>query len=339
MKMLNLQRFVAVSAISLCVALNLPAQRASLRPASPIRLAGAGDSNNPVFRPNGRFVVFQSLGVPLYVEGATQTAQLKARGVMLNSFFHIPMWIEAVWPDEDGTLYAWYHHERWTCKSGLASPVIGALVSRDGGKTFDDLGIVLESGYAADCNASNGFFSSGHGDFTVLLDNSRQYFYFYFTNYSGPSESQGIAVARMNFSARARPLGQVWKYFSHSWTEPGLKGRVSAILPASASWSRPDTDSYWGPSIHWNTNLQQFVMLLNRSCCSPGWPQEGIYISYNPDLSIPENWTAPEKLLDAERARWYPQVIGIGPAGTDRRAGRISRFYMGGDSDFELVLD
>src|SRR5690349_3795951 len=124
----GIRLYAAVLAILLYGAVNAPAQHATLRPAVPIRLAGAADSNNPVFRPNGRFVVFQSLGVPLYVEGATQVSQLKARGVMLNSFYHMPMWIESVWPDDDGTLYAWYHHERWICKSGLAAPAIGALV-------------------------------------------------------------------------------------------------------------------------------------------------------------------------------------------------------------------
>lgn len=315
------------------------AQHATLRPASPIRLAGAADSNNPVYRPSGRFVAFQSLGVPLYVEGAAQASALKARGVMLNTFAHIPMWIESVWPDDDGTLYGWYHHEQWICKSGLSAPVIGALISRDGGKTFEDLGIVLESGYPADCSAKNGFFSSGHGDFTVLLDNSRQYFYFYFTNYSGPADSQGVALARMSFSARTRPAGQVWKHYQNNWTEPGIKGRVTSILPAKASWTRADTDSFWGPSMHWNTHLQQFVMLLNRSCCESGWPQEGIYVSFNPDLAIPSNWSAPAKILSADQAQWYPQVIGRPPAGTDRLAGRIARFYMRGDSDYEIVFD
>jgi hypothetical protein len=315
------------------------AQRATLRPARPIRPPGISDSNSPVLRSDGRFAIYQSMGIPLYVEGASQTAELKARGVFFTSFEHMPMWIESVWQDDDGTVYGWYHHEKWLCQNKLASPVIGALVSRDGGKTFDDLGIVLESGYANDCSARNGFFAGGHGDFSVLLDQSRQYFYFYFSNYSGPASTQGVAVARMAFSARTRPAGRVFKYFQGSWSEPGVRGRVSAILPATVNWSREDTDSFWGPSLHWNTYLQRYVMLLNRACCGPGWPSGGTYVSFNPDLSAPTVWSVPEKILDADKSRWYPQVVGRPPNGTDRQAGREARFYMSGESEYEIVFE
>lgn len=315
------------------------AQRAELRPATPIRLPGTSDSNSPVVRRFGRFTIFQSYSLPLIVEGASQISPLRARPVLLNSFAHYPLWIESTWMDEDGTLYAWYHHEQWMCGNGLAVPNIGALVSRDGGSTFQDLGIILESSYPVDCNARNGFFAGGHGDFTVLLDSSRLYFYFYFTNYSGPLESQGVAVARMPFAARAQPVGQVRKFYQNNWAEPGIDGRVTAVLPARASWNRADMDSFWGPSLHWNTHLQQFVMLLNHACCAPGWPQEGVYVSFNPDLSIPTNWSVPQKLVDSDQARWYPQVIGRPPNGTDKNAGRIARFYMGGDSDYEIIFD
>lgn len=313
------------------------AQRAELRPApATIILPGTSDSNSPVHWYDGRFMVYQSFGLPLVSSGTRQTATLRARPVVLNSYANYPLWIEATWMDDNGTLYAWYHHESWVCNP-LAEPSIGALISRDGGYSFQDLGIILKSGYPRDCNARNGFFAGGHGDFTVLVDRWRQYFYFYFTNYSGPRESQGIAVARMAFSDRARPGGRVWKFHQNSWAEPGLDGRVTAIFPALVSWSRLETDSFWGPSLHWNTYLNQFVMLLNRACCAPGWPQEGIYVSFNADLGNPTEWSEPAKILEGDQASWYPQVIGLRP-GTDKTAGRVARFYMGGESRWEIVF-
>ena len=314
------------------------AQHAELQPAPPVRLPGATDSNNPAHWRDGRLAIFQSMGLPLISEGASQTGPLKARPVILNSYTHYPLWIEATWFDEDGTLYAWYHHEQWVCSNGLSSPTIGTLASRDGGHSFVDLGIIMESGYTKDCGAQNGFFAGGHGDFTVLLDPWRQYFYFYFTNYGGPLDSQGVAVARLAFRDRANPKGRVWKFHRDGWGQPGLGGQVTAILPASVSWNRPDTDSFWGPSLHWNTFLNQYVMLLNRACCSPGWPAEGIYISFNTDLSNPYSWSEPEKILDSDQARWYPQVIGSGPDGTDKLAGETARFYMGGDSRWRIIF-
>ncbi len=314
------------------------AQRATLRPAAPIVLPGISDSNSPVHWKDGRFMIFQSLQLPLIATGATQFEPLKARAVHLNSYIHFPLWIEATWVDDDGTLYAWYHHEQWAC-SPRSVPKIGALVSRDGGYSFQDLGIILESGYPSDCSAGNGIFAGGHGDFTVLLDPWRLYFYFYFTNYSGPLASQGVAVARMAFADRARPVGRVSKFYQNFWAETGLGGRVTAILPARVSWSNPQTDSFWGPSLHWNVFLNQYVMLLTRSCCAPGWPTEGIYISFNPDLSNPQAWTAPAKIVDSDEAWWYPQVIGLRPGRTDKIAGRIARFYMGGESRWEIVFE
>jgi hypothetical protein len=314
------------------------AQRVELRPADPIVLPGTSDSNSPAHWNDDQFVIFQSMALPLITTGSGQSQPLRSRPALLNSYYHYPLWIEATWKDDDGTLYAWYHHEQWKC-SPLASPVIGALVSRDGGYSFEDLGIVLQSGYPMDCQAKNGFFAGGHGDFTVLPDRWRQYFYFYFTNYSGPISSQGVAVARMAFVDRNHPVGKVWKFHQGAWLEKGLKGRVTAVFPAKTSWSRPDTDSFWGPSLHWNADLNQFVMLLNRACCTPGWPQEGIYASFNPDIDNPYGWSEPEKILEGDSAAWYPQVIGLDPGGTDKEAGRVARFYMGGESYWEIVFN
>jgi hypothetical protein len=256
---------------------------------------------------------------------------------MLNTFEHYPLWIESTWVDDTGKLYAWYHTEPPEC-GFLAAPKIGQLISNDGGRSFTDVGIIMESAYWPDCNSQNGYFGGGNGDFTVLLDSSREYFYFYFTNYSGPLYTQGVAVARMAFADRTNPVGKVWKYFQGEWKEPGLFGRNTAILPAIESWTSPHTDSFWGASLHWNTFLNQFVMLLNRSCCEPGFPSEGIYVSFNPDLGDPTGWTPPAKILDGSQADWYPQVIGIEPGGTDSVAGEVARFFMKGESHWEIVF-
>jgi hypothetical protein len=140
----------------------------------------------------------------------------------------------------------------------------------------------------------------------------------------------------MNFANRYNPRGTVWKYYNGDFTEPGIFGRVTPTFPANVSWQAWNTDSLWGPSVHWNTAINQYVMLLNHSCCEPGWPQEGIYISFNPDISNPVGWSAPVRLLDG--GGWYPQVIGEGPGETDKLAGSVSRLYIYGESEYELVI-
>jgi hypothetical protein len=186
----------------------------------------------------------------------------------------------------------------------------------------------------------NGYFAGGHGDFSVLPDRERKYFYFFFDNYAGPAAGQGVCIARMAWEDRANPVGKVWKYHDGAWNEAGVGGRVTPILPVTRRWQMRDPDAFWGPSVHWNTELNLYVMLLNRAQGEPGWSQEGVYVSFSPDLSRPELWTTPRKLIDkAEFPGWYffyPQVMGLGPGETDREAGARARLYVGGISEWEL---
>ena len=86
----------------------------------------------------------------------------------------------------------------------------------------------------------------------------------------------------------------------------------------------PRADVFWGASVHWNTYLEQYVMLLNRSK-DENFGTEGIYVSYSTSLSDPERWTAPQKLMSG--GEWYPQAVGIesgvGHRPPRRKAGAI----------------
>jgi len=246
--------------------------------------------------------------------------------------------------DSDGVLFVWYHHEPiGLCNDSiLTAPEIGAAVSFDGGKTLTDLGIVLKSGEIMDCKAANGYFGGGHGDFSVVPDPERRYFYFLFSNYSGPMDEQGVAVARMGYEDRFGPAGAVWKFRDGGWNEPGLGGRVTAIYPATNSWKFEDATSFWGPAVHWNKYLEKYVVLMNRACCETGWLQEGIYISYATRLDEPSTWSAPVKLLDGEsigfRAGFYPQVMGLEEGETDSVSGWSARLYIQGISRWEIMF-
>jgi hypothetical protein len=77
-------------------------------------------------------------------------------------------------------------------------------------------------------------------------------------------------------------------------------------------------------------------MLLNRSCCQPGWPQEAVFISSALGLSNPGSWQPPAQLIGS--GNWYPQIIGLGPGETDREAGQRVRLFIQGESDWELVF-
>ena len=319
------------------LATSLVAQTIAIIPAPTVQLPSPTDSNSPGHWWNGNFVLFNAMGVPYRSEGVDQFSLADTAKVATSFHAPSPMWIEATWMDDDGTLFAWYHHEPGGVCPGtsLTAPKIGAMVSYDNGYTFQDLGFVLESGDSVDCASQNGYFAGGNGDFTVIADANRNYFYFVYSNYGGDVTTQGVAIARMNFGDRFNPGGTVRKYFNGDFTEPGIGGQVTPIFPANVSWASANADAFWGPSVHWNTALNQFVMLLNHSCCTPGWPQEGIYLSMNPDIGNPSGWTTPLKVLDGN---WYPQVIGEGPGETDKVAGAVSRVYIYGVSDCEMIV-
>ena len=298
------------------------------------------DSNNPAFWKDGAFHLINSVGAGPMIAAGTDQFSLGAPGAVHMSHVNPwPTWIESVWVDPTGVVFGWYHQEHFGVCPGtnFSVPQVGAAISYDGGSTFYDMGVVLTSGQPIDCSSQNGYFAGGNGDVNVILDRKQEYFYFFLTQYAGPLENQGIIAARLPFDSRWSPVGAVQKYYQGNWSEPGMGGQVTPIFPARVSWQSPDTDSFWGPSLHWNTYLNSYVMLLNRSCCSPGFPQKAIWASYSTDLSDPTTWARPHKVLND--TGWYPQVIGLGPTGTDRRAGHIARLYIYGHSRWEIVFE
>lgn len=312
---------------------------ARLRPAPKIAFPAETDCNSPAFWDDGRLVLFNSAGHPKRSAGKSLTELGPPEPVKYNNTVNGGRWIESVWREEDGTLYGWYHFEPAGLCPGttLTAPRIGAVRSTDAGVNWTDLGIVLESRSGTlKCDAKNGYFAGGNGDFCVMLDEKRRYAYFLFGNYAGDVSEQGVTYARMAWKDRDAPVGKVWKWHRGGWKEPGLGGNLTPIFPTSIAWEREDCDSFWGPSVHWNTYLQCWVMLLNRAK-GAGWVQEGIYVSFSKDLSRPRSWSPPTKIHDG--GRWYPQVIGdVEMKGTDKLAGQTARFFMGGISEHEIVF-
>ncbi len=324
-----------LSLLILCSAM-LYGQQVTVSEEELLWFPGVSDSNSPVHWRNGQMIVFNSDGMPIRSEGTAVENLRRVRAVQLNTYQNRPLWIESTYLDTDGTLYAWYHHEVYSYCEGnyLTAPEIGMMVSHDNGINFRDFGIILTSGEQSDCAAENGYFAGGNGDFSVLLDEDKKYFHIYYSNYAGSLSSQGIAVARLAFADRLDPVGQVWKNYGGEWNEPGLGGFSEAVFPAKVSWVRADADAFWGPSLHYNTYLNKYVMLMNRACCEPGWPPEGIYVSYSSDLADPKSWSPPQQILS--NVGWYPMVIGLGVEETDKRAGQTARLFVGSDSRWVL---
>ena|SRR5688572_26843583 len=315
--------------------------KARLIPASRLQLPGDIDSNNPaiwslVDGVRRLFVISSWGGVPTRSSGAA-LASLRLEGPV--GFSKHPghgVWIESIVPDDTGTWYAYYHHERDAGACGRPDrqlPRIGALRSPDRGVTWHDLGIILDAPAGSDaCDSANRFVLGGVGDVTVALDANQQDAYLYFSQYSRDPAAQGVAVARLAWAHRDEPVGKLFVWRDGVWLPDSQIAGSPLVRAAQPFHDRsPVSDVFWGPSIHWNTYLDRYVMLLNRAK-DDDFNQEGIYVSYSPTLADPTQWTTPMKIMHG--GTWYPQVVGteVG-TGTDRQAGKRARFFLTGRSD------
>ncbi len=335
--------------------------RVRLREASLIQFRGANspspdkpgecDCNNPAHWDGDTLYVFNSAGHPWRSAGPDlfdlQTNYVRCEYDTRTSGGR---WIECTWKADDGTLYGWYHFEpTGICpgahpdspKMNLTAPKIGAVKSADNGAAWHDLGIVLEAPQdTLKCDTKNYYFAGGNGDFSVMLDARTQFLYFFFSNYPKDVPEQGVAVARMRWADRDQPVGNVWKWRAGQWSEPGIGGHVTPIFPVTTDWNRADADAFWGPSIHWNTHLRQYVILLNRAKDGK-FTTEGLYVTFNGNLSNASGWSLPRKIPVAEdKLAWYPQVVGLDKSRreTDKLAGRVARFFIRGQSRWEIVF-
>ncbi len=235
--------------------------------------------------------------------------------------------------------------------AGAAIARFRALARRgrsDHGRTWEDLGIVLEAPPSTDaCQSSNRFVLGGVGDVTALLDSESRDLYLYFSQYVRDRAAQGVGVARLAWADRDEPVGKIAVWQDGAWLpatraddeSPWEYALATPLVAARRPWHDGNTDveAFWGPSIHWNTYLEQYVMLVNQSR-NESFDNEGIYIAYAATLDDPGAWSTPRKLMSG--GGWYPQVAGIeAGTGTDKVAGRRARFFLTGKSDQMIEFD
>ena len=353
--------WAALVAVTLLVWAPIQAQStrtptARLVSASKFELPGEIDSSNPmvwslVDGVNRLFVLTSWGGVPVRSTGATLETLQRGAPVGFSSHPGDGVWMEAIVPDEAGAWYGYYHHERPADGCGRPErqlPGLGAMRSTDQGATWENLGIVLEAPPGSEaCDSNNRFVLGGVGDVTAMLDAKGQDLYLYFSQYSRDAAGQGVAVARLAWADRETPVGKVTVWNDGAWLPAAqVNDAAPFTYPAGTPLvkaSRPfhdrssTNDVFWGAAIHWNTYLEQYVMLLNRAK-DDQFGQEGIYVSFAPTVSDPRAWSAPAKILNG--GSWYPQAVGIEPGtGTDRLAGRRARFLMTGKSDRMIEFD
>lgn len=231
-----------------------------------------------------------------------------------------------------------YINYRWP--QGLTGPQspaavcrIGIMKSTNGGHSWEDKGIVLEDlqprMILKPFNTSNTF-AGGVGDPSAVA--SGEYLYIFYgeygfpgtydsTTYSPEKEAKGqcISIARIPLAELNNPVGKARRWDGKSFSAlPDGVGQPIATLQISVNEgggaaSSPTGGFHWGPSVSWNTYLNQWVMLMGHVTGS-SWKGSKIFISFNAnaDLSKGDNaqqWTKPKLLLDKPGYTvWYPSL-------------------------------
>jgi len=333
-----------------------PPARVRLIPAPSIRLTGDVDSSSPAVWDGSDgsprlFVVTSTAGRPSRASGEDVSQLGDAEPVELEPWPIGGVWMEAVIPDVNGTWYGFFHNEVPATEicgdDQRVYPRIGAARSVDQGATWTNLGVIFEaSPDTFVCDTGNTYFVGGVGDLTALLDADQHDVYIYFSQYGREVSQEGIAVLRLPWADTDNPVGKVTVWNDGVWLPPDaieddtgelhwVYPSATPILPTGKPWHTGEqVDQFWGPSIHWNEGLQQYVMLMNRAR-DDAFSQEGIYVSFNERLDAPASWSTPLKIIDG--GGWYPQVIGLElSSGTDRWAATVARFFMSGWSDYYI---
>lgn len=259
-----------------------------------------------------------------------------------NDWDYTKRWFESILPGPNGELYAFYHsEEKSPCSFYYKTPEIGAAKSTDKGRTWTNLGIVVKvADDQNDCNALNGFFSNGVGDFTAMYDREKQFVYFIFTNYPMGDQvsEQGIGFARMPAADLDHPVGKALKWHNGSYGTPGIDGAATSIFKPKIDFRAHNPDGFWGPSVHYNTFLKKYVMLLshtqNGDYTRIPFPTAGIYISLNDSLDNPLGWSEPVQI--ARGGHWYPQFFSTVPFESSAELGETARFFMENESFYSL---
>jgi hypothetical protein len=341
------------------------------------------DSNSPLHWDGDTLYLFNNYAHPWRSSGPDLQHLSNRISVNLGETNNrMPLWIEATFRDDDGTLYGAYHFEpHVTCFSNShlpTAPRIGWARSHDNGANWEDLGFIISADPCRiRCTSQSPWDVGGTGDFVFVADRKKEFFYFYGTSYDPEFGEQGIFAARMRYEDRNQPVGKVMKWHNGAWSEPGLWGHVTPVFPATRDYHTKDGSMFWGPSIHWNTWLGMYVMVLNHAQDTK-LTNDRIFLSFNSDISRPLDWSKPVMMIDRKTildatavgtvqngmmlvpsgvyygelrsstngvvvadtisSGWYPQIIGLGKGETDKLCGRTCRIFMTGMSRLEITF-
>jgi hypothetical protein len=274
---------------------------------------------------------------------------------------HGAVWFETVYQDTNDpsgkTLFALYHNENYPATlpydpatgrgyidkywpeglrgpaSAAAVPRIGIMKSTDGGKSWENKGILIEDlqhRLILKPHNTSLTFAGGVGDPSAVA--SGDHLYVFYGEYSYPENydsatydpsvewrGQCISIARIPLSDLDQPVGKAkrWdgKKFDASHDAAGVPVRSLQIPENEGGGAASVVNKmfHWGPSVSWNTYLNCWVMLMGR-VEGKKWEGSNLYISFNTNKDLGEGdnaqqWSKPQLLVSRPgRVLWYPSL-------------------------------
>ncbi len=221
--------------------------------------------------------------------------------------------------------------------TGAASPAavcrIGIMKSTDAGRSWINKGVFIEDlqpRMILKPHNTSKTFAGGVGDPSAVT--SGDYLYLFYGEYGYPGiydaakynpltekGGQCISIARIALNDLDNPGGKAkrWNGTSFSANADAIGSPIPAIqIPAKEGGgpaSNPKSAFHWGPSVSWNSYLNEWVMMMAKSE-GPSWAGGSIYISYNRHKNLgsgsnSQDWSKPVLLLNRPgHIIWYPSL-------------------------------
>nr|MCU0409180.1 hypothetical protein [Bacteroidales bacterium] len=220
---------------------------------------------------------------------------------------------------------------------GPSSPAavcrIGIMKSVDGGRSWDNRGIFIEDldpRLILKPHNTSETFAGGVGDPCAIASGDHLYLFYGEYGYPGVYDEetysrdtewsgQCISVARIALADLDNPEGKALRWDGKAFSVPydGIGKPVESLMipreEGGGPASSPGGGFHWGPSVHWNTYLNCWVMLMGK-VVGTSWKGSQVFISFNfnPDFSDPEKsqeWTSPVLLYEKPGyILWYPSL-------------------------------
>jgi hypothetical protein len=227
-------------------------------------------------------------------------------------------WIANVYRDpKTGHILGFVHLEHHAQDRGEVYFRFGLAISKDGGRTFDWCGYILEPDLSyktwhdqwspKNLKGHHAFANTGLANY-VIADG---YFYLYYTDTKESSEEfiNGAAVARAKIADVMSAAGKLqttpWKkHHNGAWSSPGMGGEFTALNIKPLGYLHGDAA--------YNSHARKFVMVTRTGKVRPEGGRgrfSSIVISFSRDGIVWSDW---KPIHGDNHLHDYPSIVSLG---------------------------